>query len=107
MEKENPVTAFTVKHELSTWLERNSGGYRVFRIPDGTYSNLKLAEITDEFIEAVVVCTLTLTPNGSTVPKEPWDSGLPLYDLDCSEHGNLTKRNTFFSVEKIAHDHNR
>lgn len=50
-------------------------------------------------------CKLTMTPNGNTVPKEPWDSGLPLFDLDCNIHGRLTTRNTRFSIAKIAKDH--
>ena len=30
-----PVAAFTVKHELATWLSRNPGNYTLWRIGDG------------------------------------------------------------------------
>ena len=32
-----PVAAFTVKHELKTWLARNPGEYEFWRIGDGGY----------------------------------------------------------------------
>jgi hypothetical protein len=31
----SPVAAFTVKHELATWLSRNQGDYVLYRIGDG------------------------------------------------------------------------
>lgn len=29
------VAAFTVKHEMLTWIDRNDGEYKLYTIPDG------------------------------------------------------------------------
>ena len=46
---EELVSAFTVKHELATWLSRNKGDYRIWRIADGLYQKRGPTEMTDEF----------------------------------------------------------
>lgn len=99
-----PTSAFTVKHELATWLKRNPGEYRIFRIGDGVNPAKPPVEITDEFIERSTTCTITTTQNGR-VPLVQVEGGQPLFDVDCSVHGRLTTRNTAGSSKKIGDSH--
>jgi hypothetical protein len=41
MDQGAPVSAFTVKHEMMTWLSRNVGTYTIYRISDGIGFNKK------------------------------------------------------------------
>lgn len=37
MRNSRPVAAFTVKHEMESWLERNHANYTIYRIGDGIH----------------------------------------------------------------------
>ena len=42
-----PVAAFTVKHEMMTWLSLNPGEYQRWRMGDGVFGAKAPAEMTD------------------------------------------------------------
>ena len=53
---DEPFAAFTVKHELKTWLEEREhqvAGFRLFRVPDGLHHDpahtkeIQISEILD------------------------------------------------------------
>lgn len=46
-EGNRPVAAFTVKHELKTWLERNPGDYVLWRGGDGLSDKKKTPAIME------------------------------------------------------------
>lgn len=50
------TAAFTVKHELGTWLGRRwiKGAYQVWRLPDSPIGLKPVVEITDELEEAIL-----------------------------------------------------
>lgn len=51
MDQDKPVSGFTVKHEMKTWLERYPGEYTIWRINDGLgYANESRppVDMTDE-----------------------------------------------------------
>ncbi len=43
-----PIAAFTVKHEMESWIVRNPGTYNKFRMGDGGHGAKAPAEMRDD-----------------------------------------------------------